>query len=172
MKKSAYASLASLVLLLVLVVVVGLLSSRKQNNAVGNPNSPSSPQATSQNSRGANASSPSADKNKNPTSTARKSSPSTRAGTPQAKAIATAQNPRNQQLLKKRLARTETVLTREEIPGGGELIHLNGSQAHFAAATIAPDGSIQTQCHSSYEGLVNPTPLPEEPEEETQTLTK
>ena len=71
-----------------------------------------------------------------------------------------AQSPEQQQRLKKLLARDESVLTREEIPGGGELIHLNGSQAHIAGATISADGTIETTCHSSYEGLVNAAPTP------------
>ena len=55
-----------------------------------------------------------------------------------------AQSPEQQQQLKRLLSRDESLLTREKIPGGGELIHFNGSQAHIAGATISADGTIQT----------------------------
>ena len=55
--------------------------------------------------------------------------------------------------LKQRLRRDEASLTRERLADGTELIHLNRSQAHFSAATIDDNGSIEVNCHSNLSDL-------------------
>lgn len=62
---------------------------------------------------------------------------------------------KQEQFLRKRLLLDEAALTREVLPDGTELIHLNGSQSHFSAASFNADGSVEVQCHSSYEALQN-----------------
>ena len=76
------------------------------------------------------------------------------------KAVKRAYTPQQEQLLRKRLALDEQALTRERLPDGTELIHLNGSQAHISAASISADGTIEVRCHNSFEGLQGAPPPP------------
>lgn len=83
---------------------------------------------------------------------------------------ATQARSRQEQFLRQRLLLDESALTREVLPDGTELIHLNGSQSHFSAASINADGSIEVQCHSSYEALQNQGSQPVSPASSPSTI--
>ena len=55
--------------------------------------------------------------------------------------------------LKKILTRDDSLITRETLADGTELIHLNGSFAHVSTASLDEDGNPHTECHNTFEAL-------------------
>ncbi|MGJ8724291.1 MAG: hypothetical protein ACSHYB_07025 [Roseibacillus sp.] len=160
MRKPTPLPLACLALLLVLVFVVTLLSPKNQDSPLPQDSpltasAPPSEQKTT-NTRPKEYVIKGLTQFSNP----QKSKPTSPSLNPSQDSVAPAHRPLQQELLQRRLLRDESLLTRELLADGTELIHLNGTQGHFSAASIAPDGTIETQCHSSFEGLINQASLP------------
>lgn len=59
----------------------------------------------------------------------------------------------NRKSLRRFLARDESNLTYEVLADGTELIHMNGTNGHFSAASLGEDGEVVVTCHDSVEGL-------------------
>lgn len=64
------------------------------------------------------------------------------------------------------MKRDEQELTFEVLADGTELIHANGTNGHFSAASIGPDGDVVVNCHGSLAGLENQGQVDLDPNQE------
>lgn len=154
MKPSAAASLASIALLLTLVCIGTALTKSqsaksvpKESLASGqkpNHSSPSSnPTLPGHISRASN--------NLSKRTSIHNKLPSSTQPMPGLSHLSSSQR----QALLNQLSNDESQLTSETLADGTQLIHLNGTQGHLSSASLAADGSIQTQCHNNLDALLN-----------------
>lgn len=64
------------------------------------------------------------------------------------------------------MKRDEQELTFEVLADGTELIHANGTNGHFSAASLGPDGEVVVNCHGSLAGLENQGQTVSDPNQE------